>query len=140
MIKYKLICNDCHNLFDSWFSSSKEYEKLKNQKYLTCHICNSPNVEKSLMSPNVLKTQDGSKTNEEKYKKIKKKIFEYQKFIKKNFTYVGENFVHEARSIHYNEKKKLKGIYGSASKKELEELREEGIEAEIIPWVRDKSN
>ena len=29
MIKYKLICNDCEVSFDSWFSSPKEYEKLK---------------------------------------------------------------------------------------------------------------
>ena len=29
MIKYKLNCNECDISFDSWFSSSKEYEKLK---------------------------------------------------------------------------------------------------------------
>ena len=33
MIKYKLICKDCNNIFDSWFSSSKEYEKLKKRKF-----------------------------------------------------------------------------------------------------------
>ena len=34
MIKYKLICKDCETTFDSWFSSSKEYEKLKKKKFL----------------------------------------------------------------------------------------------------------
>ena len=29
MIKYRLICKDCDNFFDSWFATSKEYEKLK---------------------------------------------------------------------------------------------------------------
>ena len=29
MIKYKLVCKDCDLSFDSWFASSKEYEKLK---------------------------------------------------------------------------------------------------------------
>ena len=53
MIKYKLICKDCDISFDSWFSSSKEYEKLKKKKFLNCHICNSLNVEKTLMSPSV---------------------------------------------------------------------------------------
>ena len=57
-----------------------------------------------------------------KYQKIKKKINEYQKFIKNNFDYVGENFAYEARSIHYNNKLRDKGIYGTASNKELEEL------------------
>jgi len=28
MIKYKLICKDCSHIFDSWFASSKEFEKL----------------------------------------------------------------------------------------------------------------
>ena len=32
MIKYKLICKNCNNIFDSWFSNSKEYEKLKKEK------------------------------------------------------------------------------------------------------------
>ena len=75
-----------------------------------------------------------------KYDKIKKTISEYQKFIKNNFEYVGNNFAYEARSIHYDNKKKQKGIYGTASKQELKELKEEGIDAQMIPWVEDKSN
>ena len=142
MIKYKLICKDCNNLFDSWFASSKEYEKLKKKKYLNCHLCNSLMVEKTLMSPSVFRSKNEGeiKIKDDKYKKIKKTINEYQKFIKKNFNYVGENFAYEARSIHYKNKKKLKGIYGSASKEELKELREEGIEAEVIPWLKDNNN
>ena len=62
------------------------------------------------------------------------------KYIKENFKYVGENFAYEARSIHYNPKKKSKGIYGNASKKDLTELKEEGIDAQMIPWVEDKNN
>ena len=75
----------------------------------------------------------------QKMKHIKKTITEYQKFIKANFKYVGENFAYEARSIHYNNKKN-KNIYGTASKKDLKELREEGIDAQLIPWVEDKNN
>ena len=133
MIKYKLICNDCEIYFDSWFSSSKEYEKLKKQKFLNCHICNSLNVKKTLMSPSVLRSKSNFKNNtkEKKQKEIKKKIFEYQKFIKKNFDYVGENFAYEARSIHYENKEASKGIYGSATEEEVKELKEEGIEGTI---------
>ena len=36
--------------------------------------------------------------------------------------------------------KNKKGIYGSASKKEVQELKEEGIETEMIPWVEEKEN
>ena len=34
MIKYKLICKNCELSFDSWFSSSSEYEKLKKKDFL----------------------------------------------------------------------------------------------------------
>ena len=87
MIKYKLTCKNCNSLFDSWFSSSKEYEKLKKKNYLNCHICNSLNVEKTLMSPSVVRSGNESQIeiNNSRYKKVKKKIHEYQNFIKKNF-------------------------------------------------------
>ena len=142
MIKYKLICKNCNNTFDSWFSTSKEYERLKKRKFLNCHICNSLNVEKTLMSPSVHMLRNDTKiSNQTKsYKKTKEAILKYQKFIEKNFDYVGENFVYEARSIHYKNKKSKKGIYGTASKEDLKELKEEGIETEMIPWIKDTTN
>ena len=142
MIKYKLICKDCDISFDSWFSSSVEFEKLKKKKYLNCHSCNSKKVEKSLMAPKLINKfqKNELKNNNSNEKEINKKIKEYQKFIKKNFEYVGKNFAYEARSIHYNKKKKYKGIFGSASNEEIKELKEEGIETEVIPWIEDKSN
>ena len=142
MIKYKLICKNCDIKFDSWFASSNEYEKLKKKNFLTCHNCNSLKVEKTLMAPQLInsKTKSEPKLNTAKYQKIKKTIKNYQKFIKDNFQYVGGNFAYEARSIHYNSKKKTKGIYGSASAQDLKDLKDEGIEAQMIPWIEDKDN
>ena len=142
MIKYKLICKKCDISFDSWFASSKEFEKLKNKKLLNCHMCNSVQIEKTLMSPNVLNSKKikNTSSNEQKYLRVRKKIKEYQKFIKNNFEYVGENFTYEARSIHYNTKKNKKGIYGTASISDVKELKEEGIETEVIPWIDEREN
>ena len=142
MIKYRLICKDCETIFDSWFSSSKEYERLKKKYFINCHICNSISVEKTLMSPSIFTSKNSSKTDSQiqKYKKKNKVILKYQEFIKNNFEYVGENFAYEARSLHYKTKKATKGIYGSATKEDLKELKEEGIEAEIIPWIKDNMN
>tara|TARA_B100000035_G_C20892296_1_gene505539 strand:+ start:410 stop:835 length:426 start_codon:yes stop_codon:yes gene_type:complete len=141
MIKYSLKCKNCDHIFESWFASSKEYEKLKRKKFLNCNSCNSSKVEKSLMAPRISKKSETMREkNQKKHNKIRKTISEYQKFIKSNFEYVGNNFAYEARSIHYNGKKKQKGIYGSASKQEVKELKEEGIDAQMIPWVEDKSN
>ena len=143
MIKYNLICKKCNKSFDSWFSSSKEYEKLKKLKHLSCYNCNSLEVEKSLMSPNILnsKKEKIERIKNKKYEHVKKTIKENQKFIKNNFKYVGENFAYEARSIHYNNKKKMKkGIYGNASLGQIKELKEEGIETEMIPWINENDN
>ena len=145
MIKYKLTCKDCDTSFDSWFASSGEYEKLKKMRHINCHECNSLKVEKSLMSPNILnsKKQVSEIEKNKKYIKVRNKIKEYQKFIKNNFDYVGENFAYEARSIHYENtknKNNKKGIYGNASQKEIKELSEEGINAEIIPWIKEEEN
>ena len=142
MIKYKLTCKDCKIFFDSWFSSSNEYEKLKKKKFINCHVCNSLSVEKTLMSPSLFKPKNDSKTDSQikKYKKTKQVILKYQEFIKKNFDYVGENFSYEARSIHYENKKTSRGIYGTATKDDLKELNEEGIKVETMPLVKNILN
>ena len=142
MIKYSLHCKSCDYSFESWFASSKEYEKLKRKNFLNCHNCTSIEVEKSLMAPSLIskKSEAIKEKDQKKYNKIRKTISEYQKFIKNNFEYVGDNFAYEARTIHYNKKKKKKGIYGTASEHDLKELKEEGIDAQMIPWVEDKKN
>ena len=142
MIKYNLICKKCNLSFDSWFASSGEYEKLKKKNFLSCHNCTSSQVEKNLMAPKLMsqKLNDKNQNKIQKTNNIKDKIKEYQKFIKDNFKYVGENFAYEARSIYYNKNKKKKGIYGSASKNDLKELKEEGIDTQVIPWIKDNEN
>ena len=143
MIKYNLLCKKCNLIFDSWFASSKEFDKLKKQRLINCHSCGSLRVEKNLMAPKLINKSVSlkyEKKNIRKYQQIKKTINKYQKFIKNNFDYVGENFAYEARSIHYNNKKRDKGIYGTASKKDIKELKEEGIDTHLIPWVENKNN
>ena len=140
MIKYLLNCKICKFEFESWFSSSKEFDKLKKLKLLSCQKCDSKKIDKSLMKPNLANTnfKIGNKRNYNQ--NIKKKIKEYQKFIKQNFEYVGENFAYEARSIHYKKDQNKKNIYGKASIEDIKELKEEGIETSMIPWIEDKEN
>ena len=144
MIKYVLQCKNCKLKFESWFGSSKEFDRLKKMKLLNCQSCNSIKVEKSLMSPNLSKSKKKiSNPNELKFQEVKQKLKEYKKFVKDNFNFVGENFVYEARSLHYNKNKSLdkkKGIYGRASLEDVQELKEEGIETEMLPWIEDEEN
>ena len=52
----------------------------------------------------------------------------------------GDNFAYEARSIHYNKKKREKGIYGKANFEVIKELKEEGIDAQTVPWFNNENN
>ena len=54
MIKYSLICKKCDLAFDSWFASSKEYDKLKIKELINCHGCGSLKVQKNLMAPKLI--------------------------------------------------------------------------------------
>ena len=71
-MKYKLFCKNCNLTFDSWFASSSEYEKLK-KKLISCHDCNSLEVEKTLMAPKFINKNLSNKTDKklEKFKEIK---------------------------------------------------------------------
>ncbi len=138
MIKYILKCSNKHE-FESWFSDSNEFDKLKTKKLLECIYCSSKQINKSIMAPMV----SSGKKNEIYEKKInllneKNKLIELRGFIEKNFEYVGENFTKRVREMYYDKKSK-KTIYGTTTKKEREELSDEGIELISVPWV-DKDN
>ena len=138
MIKYNLAC-ECGKDFESWFSSSTEYDVLKKRKLVNCIYCNSTSVKKSIMSPNLpVKSQKKSKKIELE-KNIKKQLLNFRRYIEKNCKNVGDNFPQEARNIHYD-KKTSKGIYGKATQEEANELLEEGIEVGTIPWINKYDN
>ena len=135
MIKYNLKCHKEHE-FESWFSSSEEFEKLNKKKLLECIYCSSKNIDKSIMSPMV----SNSKRKEEfdimgkNFKNHKNKLLKLRKYIEKNFDYVGKDFSKKVREIYYDKKNK-KAIYGTTTSKERKELSEEGIDLLSIPWV-----
>ena len=135
MIKYNLKCGNKHE-FESWFSDSKEFEKLSKKKFLECIFCNSKNIQKSIMSPRVLSSKKNSanKSKSHELKKIKKDLINLRKFVEKNLEFVGDKFAKKVRDVYYD-KKSNKNIYGSTTEKEREELKEEGIDLVSIPWV-----
>ena len=136
MIKYNLICK-CGETFESWFSSSSEFDSLCKKKFIKCIYCESSSVKKTVMAPNLSSKSNKVFTKTKLQKNIKKQLLDFRKYIEKNCKNVGKNFTKEARSIHYD-KKTSQGIYGKATPEETFELLEEGIEVATIPWV-DKS-
>ena len=136
MIKYNLICN-CGNTFESWFSSSSEFDFLCKKKLMKCIYCESSTVKKTVMAPNLSSKSNKVFKKTKLEKNIKKQLLDIRRYIEKNCKNVGENFTQEARNIHYD-KKTSQGIYGKATPEETSELLEEGIEVTTIPWA-DKS-
>ena len=136
MIKYNLTCK-CGAVFESWFSSSSEFDTLYKKKLIKCIYCQSAVIKKSVMAPNLPSKSNKISKKNKLQKDVKKQLLDFRKYIEKNCKNVGDNFSREARSIHYD-KKTSKGIYGHATPEETSELIEEGIDVATVPWP-DKS-
>ena len=140
MIKYNLKCKNNHE-FESWFSDSNEFEKLKKKKLLECIYCNSTEIKKSIMSPmiSVVNTSENELSKiSSQVKKEKKRLLKIRKYIEKNFEFVGDKFTKEVREIYYDKKRK-KTIYGTTTAKDREELANEGIEILSVPWIKKEN-
>ena len=136
MIKYNLQCDNKHE-FESWFSDSNEFNKLKKKKLLECIYCSSNKIQKSIMSPMV----SGIRLNEDKMNLLdqklineKNQLIKLRKHIEKNFEFVGDKFSEKVRDVYYDKETK-KSIYGTTTPEEKKELEEEGIDLLSIPWV-----
>ena len=157
MIKYSLICRslNCNNKenFDAWFQNIDAFEYQKSKGLVSCPICGSDNIIKSLTTPslrmaktNILEKHE-YETNIDKNSsptisdavynnKLTAVLRSIKKEIQKNSENVGNNFVKEARKMKEG-KIEEKSIYGHGSKVEIEELKDEGIDVINIPWGPD---
>ena len=136
MIKYNLICNNNHE-FESWFSDSKEFEKLNGKNLLECIYCSSKKIDKSIMAPMISypkKNYEQIQETSEILKNEKNELLQLRKFIEKNFDYVGKDFSKKVREVYYDNKSK-KAIYGTTTSEERDELAEEGIDLLSLPWI-----
>ena len=156
MIKYKLKCNSeyCSNKkeFDGWFQNIEAFQNQKHQRLINCPICGSNKVVKSLTAPSLkinknktvgdkVKQHKNPKNNEnfianENSDNISTLLRTLKKEIQKNSTYVGNEFVSQVRSMKEG-KIKEKPIHGQGTNKEIQELRDEGIDVVNIPWISD---
>ena len=140
MIKYNLKCHNNHE-FESWFSDSNEFDRLNKKKLLDCIYCSSKRITKPIMAPMVSVVKKNTNNSTKLNKNLaseKENLLKLRKFIEKNFEYVGKDFSKKVREIYYDKKSK-KTIYGTTTKKEREDLIEEGIDLISVPWI-EKDN
>ena len=137
MIVFNLNCSDCASSFEGWFENTKDYNKQIRKGLLTCPSCNSTQIKKGLMAPNVSKKSNSkiSKSN----KSIASNVKKLKKIIEKEFDYVGDKFTEEAKKIKYGEVKE-RPIYGEASIEQTKELIDEDIDVLPLPFSSKKTN
>jgi hypothetical protein len=139
MIQYALRCGSGHR-FDAWFKSADAFDRQADQGLLSCPQCGSSEIEKALMAPAVAKTLDpspvGPVTERARMVAMMRAL---KSKIEAEADYVGAEFAEEARRIHYGEAEE-RGIYGEASRDEVVELIDEGIEIMPLPILPDDQN
>lgn len=140
MIVFDLLCGNDHE-FESWFQDSAAFEKLSKAGHVSCPVCGDTKISKSLMAPAVAGTKKKGDSKMAVSAKAAQQMGQYMEAVKelreqveKNCDYVGEKFPEEARKIHYGETE-VRNIYGEATESEAEELHEEGVEFQRVPWT-----
>jgi hypothetical protein len=140
MIVFDLKCSNEHE-FEIWFPSSDAFERQRKAKKIECPVCGDTKVDKALMAPSVAGAKKGNEKAVHLSPKAKKQMGQYisalreiRDHVEKNSDNVGKKFPEEARKIHYGEAEE-RSIYGEATVEEAEELSEEGIEVQQIPWL-----
>lgn len=141
MISYSLICDRSHK-FDAWFKSAEAYDEQAGRGIVTCPICNSMKVEKALMAP-ALSRMSSDKLSLSSGHPQQAEIREMLRVMCKKVTseadYVGDKFAEEARKIHFKEADP-RGIYGEATRDEVAELIDDGVDFLPLPHVPDEAN
>lgn len=141
MIVYNLGCTNDHR-FEGWFSSADDYARQTGSKLLSCPLCGSDKISRlphasyvstgTSVPPADAGTQP-SKGVPRQYSNLGAELLAnlIDKVIE-NTEDVGRAFPEEARKIHYKEAPE-RHIRGNASSKEVDALRDEGIEVVALP-------
>lgn len=142
MIKYSLCCDNAHT-FEGWFSESADFDRQVASGFLTCPVCNSGSISKSLMAPSVSTARKQEAKRQMAMDIVRQeamaKLREAVSNIRANSEDVGEKFPEEARKIHYGEAD-ARGIIGQASLDDVHELLDEGIDIAPLPNLPDDTN
>jgi len=144
MIRYMLRCDGEHS-FESWFASADAFDRLNTEGRLSCAVCGSIRVEKSLMAPAVAVARDGTGAARDGVlgapaSEVETALLALRREIEANSDYVGLNFAAEARAMHEGERPERQ-IHGEARLDEARALLQDGVPVAPLPFLpRRKTN
>jgi len=147
MIVFDLECRPGKHRFEGWFGSSDDFARQQEQGILTCPVCGVSDVGKAVMAPAV--ARKGNQASHPVPDKpapssppavaaggpkippqVAAMLHVYaaaQAEALKESTWVGDKFPDQARAMHYGDADHAP-IHGQASRQEVEDLIEEGVE------------
>ena len=147
MIRFTLRCRAGHE-FEGWFKGSEGFEQQAADGALTCPVCGDREVGKAIMAPAIARSGSGSADRsggaasadapDERKREALAKMLQVMRAVRSHveatFDDVGERFPEEARRMHFGEIEH-RDIYGQASRQEVKELLEEGVQIHPLPTV-----
>lgn len=136
MIRYALKCPDGHG-FESWFKSVSAFDSLAAQGHVSCPVCGSTGIEKSLMAPAVAARDadvPAPRPLSAPANPMEEALAALRRQVEENSEYVGLNFAAEARRIHVGEAPE-RAIYGEARPDEAKKLVEDGVPVAPLPFL-----
>lgn len=156
MIRYQLKCRKGHQ-FEAWFRSSDDFDAQAKRKHVACPTCGSTSVSKAIMAPSVAKSTRSRKSAPDhpaapagagsetvqlantEQRQMTAMMRALRDEVLAQSEYVGPRFAEEARRIH-NEETPARGIYGEATRDEVRELSDDGIDVFPLPVLPDDKN
>jgi|AP95_1055475.scaffolds.fasta_scaffold119785_2 hypothetical protein len=153
MILYDLRCSQGHK-FEAWFKDSGSYDKQAKRGDVECPVCSDTSVEKAIMAPRLSSSTrkkglehdtpiSRGPHSDERASEVAREILDavgkVQRHVEENCDYVGDKFADEARAIHHGDSEE-RGIYGEATKSEVEDLLDEDIPVMPVPGMKRKNS
>jgi hypothetical protein len=138
MIRYALNCDKDHS-FDAWFQSAQAFDKLDAAGMVTCSVCGSAKVRKSVMAPGIAKSGEAEPAKlpdaplSAPASPAEQALRELRSKIEESSENVGTNFASEARKIHEGEAPD-RPIFGEAKIKDAKSLIDDGVPVVPLPF------
>ena len=123
MIVFDLQCRDSGETFEAWFRSNADYEEQRNARLVECPFCQSANVQKAPMAPQVPKKGSGDPLA---------RLAAMQAEMLKGSNWVGDRFAETARAIHSGEMEPQQ-VHGRATIEEAKSLVDDGVPVAPLP-------
>jgi hypothetical protein len=123
MIVFDLQCGDGGERFEAWFRSNADYEEQRAGGLVQCPVCQSANVAKAPMAPNVPKKSPESPLA---------RLAVMQAEMLKDSRWVGDRFAETARAMHNGEVEREQ-VHGQATLQDAKSLAEDGVPVAPLP-------